>query len=120
MVSDRRNSNSNPTRRARLRARCFDSLRRRAYRFSRSIQPGKISMYAGETPGNCAVGGAISENGKLTFCGKRLAPQATTVYGEALKSAGNFTLTPRPKKRPSPTRHSWSGAREVWFEPTLA
>src|SRR5205814_6965523 len=46
--------------------------------------------------------------------------QATTVYGARLKSQGNLTLTPRPRNSPSPARNSWSGARDVWFDPTFA
>ena len=75
---------------------------------------------AGGAPARCSRGGAISENGKLTFCGGRSVPQATTVYGDRSRSQGNLTFTPRPRNRPSPARNSWSGARDVWFDPAFA
>src|SRR6478672_621102 len=88
--------------------------------FSRSIHPGLIWLYAGETPGKCSSRGPTSENGNVTLWGSRSVPHATTVYGARLKSHGNLTLTPRPRNSPSPAQNSWSGARDVWFDPTFA
>src|SRR5262245_39755888 len=62
----------------------------------------------------------MSENGNVTFCAGRFTPQAMTLYGARLKSQGNLTFTPSPKNNPSPAQSSWSGARDVWLEPTFA
>ena len=57
--------------------------------------------------------------GKEIFCGRQAVLEATMVYGEFKLLKGKVTDEPRPKKLPSPGKHSWSLLRLVWLAPVI-
>ena len=89
--------------------------------FERLIGAGDLEIQsAGETPSMISAGVLISAKGISTRCGSAATPLAMILYGAPVKSLGNLMFVPSPKKVPSPHQISWSGALDVWFEPTFA